>query len=396
MSLAIYIHIPYCLQRCRYCDFTTFEQDQIMPFEKYIKLLCREIRSRHFVVPSHKVKSIYFGGGTPSILPASALKTLLRELRDVGFQWSSAAEITVEINPATVTPDKMMQYLEDGVNRFSVGAQTFSDELLKICGRRHTAQDTRNTLKLLHENRVNYSFDLLFALPGQTLKDLEDDLLEVQEYSPNHLSAYCLTVPETHPMAFGRAPEDEQVEMFRLIEQQLLFTGLHKYEISNFAKPGYESQHNLTYWNDQPYWGIGLSSHSYFLSPPFGVRFWNPKDFVNYEQQLNFYDEFNSALNEKRPFFFQENQIPKDQQEWLNQWESATDFCHMFMRTKKGLNLEDFQKKFGQALTCMLNERVGKLEQLSLVEKKDHLVSLTPEGELLSNQVFAKLHFFES
>ncbi len=380
-GLAVYIHIPYCLQRCRYCDFTTFEIDRIMPPQKYLELVLSEIRNRHQLLRERELNSVYFGGGTPSLVPAEHIVSILDELANAGLFFRPHTEITVEINPATVDPKKLETYLKAGVNRFSVGAQTFDDDLLKLCGRRHTASDTRSTLKLLDEGGVNYSFDLLFALPGQTQAGLMADLDEVSRFSPRHLSAYCLTVPQGHPMDKGRPLEDEQVEMFRLIEADLAKMGLQKYEISNFAKPGFESRHNLTYWQDRPYWGLGLSAHSYLREGVWGTRFWNPKKWEDYisQSQLSFAGLETLA-----------DGLPQDQTETLAAHEALTDFCHIFLRTRAGLSLSALRKKFGPG-AAVLASRFENLRNKGLLTRRGDNLALSPRGELLSNQVFAEL-----
>jgi oxygen-independent coproporphyrinogen-3 oxidase len=204
MDFGAYVHIPYCLQRCRYCDFTTFEFSEIMPPEKYLQILLREIRKRSSLFEPTKLASLYFGGGTPSLIPAPFILSIISELANCGFEIDSDSEVTIEINPATVNEEKLDFYIKSGINRFSVGAQSFNDDLLKLCGRRHLAEDTRHTLRLLRERSLNYSFDLLFALPSQTLDQLKQDLDEVELFDPPHLSAYCLTVPSGHPMAKNR------------------------------------------------------------------------------------------------------------------------------------------------------------------------------------------------
>ena len=171
MAFGVYVHIPYCLQRCSYCDFATFEWNQIIPPEKYIELVKKEIRDRsplvHKATSQKKVDTVYFGGGTPSLIDAEHIVAVLDELAKQGFEISSDAEVTIEINPATIDPEKLKTYLAAGVNRFSVGAQTFNDQLLKAAGRKHSAQDTIQTLDLLHRHQVDFSFDLLFALPNE-------------------------------------------------------------------------------------------------------------------------------------------------------------------------------------------------------------------------------------
>ena len=280
MAFGVYIHIPYCRQICPYCDFTKYEIGKIMPPEDYVQRLTREIRVRAVDVPERKLDTVYFGGGTPSLFEPELILAILDELAKAGFQRATHTEISLEIDPATADESRLEKYLEIGINRFSVGAQTFNERLLKIAGRKHSADDTVRLLSLLKRRQVNYSFDLLFALPTQTLEELRADVATAMNFSPSHLSAYCLTVPETHPMAIGRAPEDEQVKMFELIESELAKSGIYRYEISNFARPGFESKHNQLYWNDQPYWGLGTGAHSYFPqgsgnSGAWGMRFSN-------------------------------------------------------------------------------------------------------------------------
>ncbi|MBC87553.1 MAG: coproporphyrinogen III oxidase [Bdellovibrionaceae bacterium] len=381
-SIGVYIHIPYCIQRCRYCDFTTFEQDKILPPSEYVEHLKQEIRQRFRWAPSSKVHSIYFGGGTPSLIDSSLIVSIVEELANEGMVLMPQAEVTIEINPATLDPKKIEDYLKVGVNRFSVGAQSFDDDLLKLCGRRHNAQDTRDTLALLNKSKLNYSFDLLFGLPHQTQEQLLRDLEEVQSWSPNHLSAYCLTVPQGHPMSYHRPSEDKQIEMFQVIEQQLLAVNLHRYEISNFSRPGFESQHNYTYWNDRPYMGFGLSAHSYFPKmpeAPFGVRFWNPTVFDAY------FDKVSSAIDGPLD-------LPQPQREVLKEHEALTDFFHMHLRTEAGLPADALRLKFPRSWECAINP-LEKLENQNLIQSDGTRTSLTSKGRLMSNQVFAQLTF---
>ena len=378
MALSVYVHIPYCIQRCRYCDFTTFEQSEILPPEKYVEQVCREIRARRELWRESEIGTLYFGGGTPSLIAPGLILNIYQELANSGLRFLDDSERTIEINPATLTQEKLEVYAQVGINRFSVGAQTFNDSLLKVCGRRHSAADTRATLNWLKERKLNYSFDLLFALPGQTLEDVNRDLDEVLRFAPGHLSAYCLTVPESHPMAQGRAPEGEQVKMFGLIEKRLKEIGLLKYEISNFARPGYESRHNQAYWNDSNYWGIGLSSHSYKRDlGPFGTRFWNTKSLNEYATQCENRD------------------VALDQQERLLENESLTDFCHMHLRTMAGLPEVALRNKFAEATLAHVWPRLNELHAQGLLQTMNGSWSLTERGALISNKVFEKLTFLQ-
>lgn len=385
MALSIYVHIPYCLQRCRYCDFTTFEQSEILPAEQYTNWVLQEIRNRHSFWPEREIRTLYFGGGTPSLLAPQLIVSIVDELANAGFRFSPDCEQTIEINPATIREDSLDLYQRAGFNRFSVGAQTFSDRLLQLCGRRHSARDTRQTLELLKGRGLNYSFDLLFALPSQSLAELEEDLNEVCQFDPPHLSAYCLTVPEGHPMSSGRPPENEQIEMFDRIESRLARKGILKYEISNFARPGLESRHNMAYWTDHSFWGIGLSAHSYDAEEaPMGMRFWNPKSLEIYGHQV-------SMLGDNFPSI-----LPAEQYEKLQIHESLTDFCHMHLRTMQGLPEIALRKKFGDSVLAGLWPRLQALTKSGLLDLEDGCWSLTKRGCLISNLVFEKLTFLES
>lgn len=383
MALSVYVHVPYCLQRCRYCDFTTFEWSQIAPPEQYVSWVRQEIRNRHQGLLHRALRTIYFGGGTPSLLEADLIISILDELNNAGFVRTNDCEITIEINPATMDQEKLEKYLKAGINRFSVGAQTFNDPLLKDCGRKHSALETRETLTILKNLNLNYSFDLLFALPKQTLEMVKQDVEEALAFQPSHLSAYCLTVPEGHPMSFGRAPDDEQAEMFEWIEKRLEKSGIYKYEISNFAKHGFESRHNMTYWADQNYWGLGLSAHSYLSnSGPFGTRFWNPKSLDAYKAQTEILGVG------RKPFEL----LPDDQKESLHEHEALTDVCHMFLRTATGLPKTHLNRRFYRTAS-LAEKRLKRLVQDGLLLESPRGWSLTAKGQLLSNKVFAELLF---
>lgn len=375
MALGVYVHIPYCLQRCRYCDFTTFEQSEIRPPEDYLQLVLTEIRSRADNFDPTELASLYFGGGTPSIIPAEHIVAIIDELANAGFNLDRNSEVTIEINPATVDEEKFRIYCDAGINRFSVGAQTFDDGLLALCGRRHNSADTHRTLELLTKHQVNYSFDLLFALPTQTIEQLSRDLEIVRTYDPPHLSAYCLTVPSGHPMALNRPSEANQIQMFDLIHHQLSDVGLRQYEISNYSKPGRESAHNLLYWSDQSYWGIGLSAHSYRAENPCGQRFWNPASLDEYERQVHL------------------AQVPERQREALKLHEALTDFCHTSLRRSQGLVVDEIATKFGSQIVEVVRQRVQSPILAGLIKASPDTWTLSPTGVHLSNQVFLELTF---
>lgn len=382
MSFGVYVHIPYCIQRCRYCDFTTFEQSKILPPKDYVENVKKEIRLRSPFVHEKILTSIYFGGGTPSLIDSGLLTSIIDELKQSGFTVADSCEVTIEINPATVSEKKLNHYLEKGINRFSVGVQSFNDKHLKNCGREHNSADTIETLNLLKKYQLNFTGDILFALPGQSLLEVEDDTEKLLSFGPSHISAYCLTVPPDHPMSQGRAPEEEQLEMFESIHTKLLFHCIRRYEISNFAKPGLESKHNLLYWSNQPFWGVGLSAHSYF--PAYenalhGIRFWNSKKFDAYFEEI---DKSKTEGLFHNPQNF----------ETLQKHEAITDYCHMFLRTMDGLSLDAARNRFPYEYKT-IETRVSSLAKSGLVEVSNQQVRLSKSGIVLSNKVFENLTF---
>lgn len=388
MAFGVYVHIPYCIQRCTYCDFATYEQSKILPPDQYVDLVLKEIRQKRGYYAPQSLDTIYFGGGTPSLIPAHLIVAIIKELGRYGFTTRPDTEITIEINPATIDREKLKIYLDHGVNRFSVGAQTFDDRLLKMVRREHSAKQTLETLDLLRSYGLNFSFDILFALPSQTVQGLQRDVQIAVEQGAKHISPYCLTVPDGHPLSKGRPIDDEQVEMFDIIANELTSKGFQQYEISNFALPGYESRHNLLYWIDEPYWGLGLSSHSYSKETPWGTRYWNINSIGEYEKQiLSMGDqEFTSPTL----------QLPASQVEVLEMHQALTDFCHTSMRLMRGLNVKALEKKFSLPTQKKVSDMLLGLQEKGWVSHDNGHWSLTKSGLVLSNRVFQELTFLSS
>lgn len=377
----IYVHIPYCLQRCSYCDFATYVHSEIKPPEYYVSLVKKEIQNRTSFFAPKSLDTLYFGGGTPSLLRAHLIVELISELAKYGYRTGPQTEVTIEINPATIDEEKLNVYLNAGVNRFSVGAQTFSDRLLKSVKREHNAAQTVETLKLLRKYDLNFSFDVLFALPTQTLAELKYDLSVAMEMGAKHISPYCLTVPEGHLLSKNRPLEDEQIEMFNLIHSELTQNSFQRYEISNYALPGFESQHNKLYWTDQEYWGLGLSAHSYSKKNPFGIRFWNLNSFDLYSQQITSEAEQNLV------------QYYDNQKEELLLHQALTDFCHVSFRLSRGLILSEVERKFGPSHAEQVLSLATPLITKKLIVLNNGALTLTDEGIHISNQVFEVFTF---
>ena len=379
-SLYIYIHIPFCLQKCKYCDFAT------TPWKnndagQYTQWIIKELLHRGKHLKNHLIHSIYFGGGTPSLLSAMSFKQILSSIKNE-FSLDPKAEISVEVNPGTLNQKKIEDYVNTGINRFSIGVQTFSDSLLSLCGREHTALETKETLKLAEKNKLNFSCDLLFALPNQKLQSVQNDLTEMLSYSPQHISTYCLTLPAQHSMQAHRPSDEKQIQMFEWIENTLLKHSYFQYEMSNFSKKGFESQHNLAYWTDQEFWGLGVSSHSYLKQGPYGVRFWNPKNIRSYAHQL-------SNHPSTQPY----SHLPKKQIEFLTYKTALSDYCHTSLRTSKGIQKKHLQQKFNHNTLSQIQSRLVPFEKKGLVVQDSSSWKLSFKGRMLSNQVFAVLLF---
>jgi putative oxygen-independent coproporphyrinogen III oxidase len=273
MSAGIYVHIPFCKSRCSYCDFATDVYRDSGPVQEYVEALCREIanpKNPPADAGGSACDTIYIGGGTPSLLEPKQIEQILEAVKSI-FTISDEAEITLEMNPATVSAENLAEYRSLGVNRASFGVQTFNDRHLKLLARGHDANDARKTYKLLRATGFeNISFDLIAGLPGQTIDDWKRNLDEAVAMDPEHLSLYLLEIHEGTPLAeqvrSRRRPmpdDDLAAEMYELMIDRLQGAGYEQYEISNFAKPGFESRHNTKYWRLDPVYGFGVSAHSF-------------------------------------------------------------------------------------------------------------------------------------
>ncbi|MFL6469120.1 MAG: radical SAM family heme chaperone HemW, partial [Pyrinomonadaceae bacterium] len=299
MATGIYLHIPFCKSRCSYCDFATDVWRSDDAVERYVNALCDEIPGS--TNTDLNVDTIYFGGGTPSLLSPEHLAKIL-DVVGIQFDIAADAEVTMEMNPATVSAATLSAYRQLGVNRASFGVQTFNDRDLKLLARGHDANDARQTFKLLRNAGFeNISIDLIAGLPDQTMVDWKRNLIEAVAMRPEHLSLYLLEIHEGTPLAAqvksGRrsAPdEDLAAEMYEVMIDTLADAGYEQYEISNFAKPGFQSRHNSKYWRLEPVFGFGVSAHSFDGFQ----RYSNERDTAEYVRRI---EEYNTAeMNRER------------------------------------------------------------------------------------------------
>lgn len=379
MKFGIYVHIPFCNKRCSYCDFAVRTKFNLNSLEDYTDSLIKEIQHRGHTIGYTHLHSLYFGGGTPSLLPIKQLEKIMLALKSVPFITNSSTEVTIEINPENLTKEKLVQYQNLGITRFSVGIQSFQPSLLKICNREHSANDNYKSIELLQG--LNFSLDWLFGLPTQNLDLLSKDAQLFIEANAPHISPYLLTLQEFHPMNKSRPLDTEQVIMLSNIRTHLLKNNFQQYEISNFAKPGFKSKHNSLYWEDQAYWGVGLSAHSYFpAQSSWGVRAWNSSTMKTYGEGVK-----QKQLKKLLDYY------PQRKVETLSKAESLQDFCYTHLRTSLGLSEKKLLQKFGPTTLLMVKQQLASFVKKKLILYKKKTWLLTPQGINISNNIFFEL-----
>ena len=369
----IYVHIPFCKQRCSYCAFYSTTLYNIK--ESYVDALCKEIAMRKDYAGNVHIGTIYLGGGTPSTLSMEQLQKICDTIYAT-YPVSDTAEVTIECNPDDLTPDFLALLKRLPFNRISMGVQSFNDTQLKRLGRRHDAEKARQAVKNAREAGYdNISIDLIFALPGSTIADWEHDLDSAIALHPDHLSAYNLTYEEGTPMHralergdFTELSEEENVGQFQMLITKLKEAGYRHYEISNFALPGRESRHNSSYWNDTPYIGCGAAAHSYNGTS----RQWNIADIREYIKGV-------------------ENGIPNFEIEELTEEERYNDTILTRLRTAKGIPLEWMKEKFNDRLNRYLQQMAEKEIALGNLKDVDGHLSLTEKGIFISDAVIREL-----
>lgn len=371
----LYIHVPFCLQKCNYCDFISYAyQDELA--EPYLLALFHEITllSQKYNHPG--LKTVYLGGGTPTCLTGKDLTRLLAVVKENFPVDVRDAEITCELNPATVSEEDLRLMREAGFNRLSMGVQAFDPDLLRYLGRAHDVKDVRDTYNRARKVGFdNISLDLIFAIPGQSKEMWEDTLHQALALEPEHLSLYNLKIEEGTP--FHRdylegklVPVDEELDlwMYKKAITTLNRAGLHQYEISNFAQIGCESRHNLRYWRYQAYLAVGPGAHGFDGS----IRYENQRDLKEYATLLK------------------QDQLPWEEVLNLTQKDRMEEFIFMGLRLLEGVSLREFEQRFEQPLLTIYKKQVDKLQELGLVRLAGDRLALTKQGIPLGNDVFAE------
>ena len=361
-----YVHIPFCTQICYYCDFSkVFIKNQ--PVDSYLEHLLEEFRSYDI----QKLRTLYIGGGTPTALSASQLEVLLKGLTK-NLDLSALEELTIEANPGDLDADKIAVLKNSAVNRVSLGVQTFDDKMLKKIGRSHLEKDIyENIDRLKLAGFDNISIDLIYALPGQTMEQVKENVAKAIGLDIPHMSLYSLIL-ENHTvfmnrMRRGKLPlpkEELEAEMFEYIIAELEQAGFEHYEISNFSKPGFESRHNLMYWDNAEYYGIGAGASGYVD----GVRYKNHGPIRHY---LSAVEEGNARITE----------------EHLSQKEQMEEEMFLGLRKKSGVSMARFEEKFGRSFDGLYGEIVRDLVQQGLMQIEGDRVRMTKRGLFLGDTV---------
>lgn len=377
-ELGIYVHIPFCKQKCYYCDFISYANKEEKTKE-YVKCIQKEIEieSKKYSKDEYEITTIYLGGGTPSYISALYIENIINVIK-LNYNIKDNAEITIEINPGTVNEEKILIYEKIGINRVSIGLQTTNDKLLKQIGRIHTYEEFLNCYKLVSKSKIdNINVDLMLALPNQTIEDLEESLQKVINLKPNHISLYSLILEEGTKLEkmvsenIVKLPEEDmEREMYWKTKRILEKNGYNHYEISNFAKEGYKSKHNMNCWSQKEYLGFGVAAHSYM----------NRKRYCN----INNIEEYVSNIKKGK---IENNRTVCEIQ---NKIDEQKEFMMLGLRKIDGIDIQEFKNKFVENPIYVFHKELEKLVNEDLVEIDLDKIKLTNKGLDFANLVWEK------
>lgn len=374
--LGLYIHFPFCVQKCNYCDFLSGPISSRDVVQDYLQALEKELTIYHDFLKRDgnlKLETIYLGGGTPSLLETHELVRVLEKCRDL-FNWSPQMEVTLETNPGTVDIKKLVQLKKAGLNRLSFGVQSFDQNLLASMGRIHSPKTAKESIMAAKEAGFkNISLDLMYGLPEQSLGQWEETLVQTIELDVQHISVYGLKVEEGTVWgeweSEGRLslPEEDVVLTMRKYANKILRqAGFVRYEISNYARPGYESRHNLGYWTGKPYLGLGLGASS---------DYWNRR-FVN------------TSNMEHYIFLLKRGQLPVTEEEILSFRQRMGETIFLGLRLSTGLDLEQFKNRYGVDIEVIYGAEIEKLKKMGLLKINQGHLQLTTKAVSIANYVF--------
>ena len=392
--IALYVHIPFCETKCPYCDFNTYAKiESLIP--GYVSALRTEIELWAGLLDGPSVRTVFFGGGTPSYLPSNDISALMTTISE-SFTLQDDAEITLEANPGDFTPDKLNHFLDAGINRLSIGVQSFDDGLLKLLGRRHSAADAVEAYLMARDAGFdNVSIDLMYGLPHQTIEHWRETLAGTADLRPPHVSLYALTLeggtPMEHSVSQGTLPTpdpDLAADMYALAEHDLDALGYRHYEISNWAADGKLGLHNIVYWRNEPYLGVGPGAHSSLANH----RFSNLKPPREYVKRLRDHPSIAATLEgSKEDTHAALQSIPVvDSIEFIDRSLEMAETMMLGLRLDTGVSVPAFEARFGASPLKAYRDIFDELLPTGLVEVVDGRIRLTDKGRFLSNEVFVR------
>ena len=376
-DIGIYIHIPFCMKKCFYCDFVSYANKEDI-IEEYIDALCMEILQNAEILSEYNISTIYFGGGTPSYIDSKYIAKVMDTLKLFVTDASPLKEVTIEVNPNSTSLEKLTDYYNSGVNRLSIGLQSTHDKILRNIGRTHSFKDFKSTLENAKKaGFTNISVDLMYPLPGLNITSFKDSLNSIMklkdEYNIRHVSVYNLEVHENTRLDFllkegfvSLCNEDEEYEMRKELNNILEKNNFKKYEISNYAIPGFESKHNLCYWNQEKYLGFGVNASSFFNLK----RYTNTKDI----------NEYISGIKNNQ-------NIIVDSEE-LDKLALMKEYVILKLRLKSGINKNEFNEKFNVYIYDIFNTEFTSLKNDNLVIEEEDRIYLSKRGEEVANIVW--------
>ena len=391
-GISLYIHIPFCLSKCPYCDFNTYQGIEGLKVP-YVDGLVRELELWGRLLNHPRVNTIFFGGGTPSYMTMVQIGAVLKVVSQ-DFQIADQCEITLESNPGDLSETLLDQMLELGVNRLSIGVQSFDDGLLQMLGRRHTAAQAEEAYLLARRAGFsNINLDLMYGLPRQTMPQWESSMVCSVDLRPDHLSLYCLTLEEGTPLRqqveLGHLPEadpDLAADMYTHTRAALKAAGYEQYEISNWAMLRRECVHNMAYWQNTAYLGVGAGAHSSLE----GHRFWNVSSPRLYIERSHSWPSWESNQGNRLDFPELARSGPLDGYEIIERKLEMAETMLLGLRLLKGVHAADFQARFGVDPCEVYSKEIEELVEQELLKQQYDVLSLTERGLLLGNQVFMR------
>ena len=375
---SLYIHIPYCLQKCPYCDFNTYAVSNL-PEDEYVTALLAELD--FYAVQAEwrdrPIQTVYFGGGTPSLLAPQSFERFFQFLKE-RHDLMKDCEVTMEANPGNLDRENLQGFFDAGINRLSLGSQSFTPHILERLGRLHTPEQIQNSVELARSvGFENISLDLIFGVPDQTLDLLRSDIEQAVSLSPDHISAYSLTYEKGTPFFQAKAkgtlkaiPDDTVGEMMQLLIDSLTSREFRHYEVSNFGKSGKESQHNLAYWNRDDYLGLGAGAHSYLRKGREEALRWSnyalPKEYIEHSYTFGKSSSWQDTLQKKELMF---------------------EFFFLGMRRMQGVRRSDFESEFNEDLDKRFGQKLHDLIEESFIEENNQVIRFSSKGLLVGDSI---------